>query len=150
MCRLFAFSFNKETCKEEKVACINSFRVLSATGSVLPMSTSGHADGWGLSVYKNEAVVPHSYKSLLPAKDDSNCMIESFFENRTRESGLVHLRKMTVGGADIVNTHPFIDTGYSFIHNGTVSASEKLYENLSMHCEGSTDSERLFRRFFGN
>ena len=147
MCRLLAFSFNKDTCKKEKVACIDSFRMLSATGSVLPMSTPGHADGWGFSLYQDEVVMPRFYKSTLPAREDSNCKIESFFENGIRESGLVHLRKMTIGGADIVNTHPFIEDEYSFIHNGTISQTEKLYEDLSIDCKGSTDSERLFRRF---
>lgn len=147
MCRLFAFSFNKETCIEDKLACINSFRVLSTTGSVLPMSTPGHADGWGLSIYKDELIVPSCYKSTLPAAEDFHCKIESFFKSGACESGLVHLRKMTVGGASLVNTHPFVESEYSFIHNGTISQSEKLYENLSTYCEGVTDSGRLFKRF---
>ena len=147
MCRLLAFSFTPETNKEERVSCINSFKTLSTSGSVLPMSTSGHADGWGFSLYKEKRVTPFSYKSVLSAVEDSRCKVESFFDGGIYESGLVHLRKMTVGGASLVNTHPFIESEYSFVHNGTISQSEKLYENLSAYCEGSTDSERLFRRF---
>ncbi len=147
MCRLFAFSFTESTTQQEKLECLNSFRKLAVTGAVLASSESGHQDGWGISLYKHKDTTPHIYKSIAQALEDKEFKAETFFSNISLESGLAHLRKKTVGEASLLNTHPFIDGKYSFIHNGTIAKETAPYEELSALCEGATDSERLFRRF---
>ncbi len=147
MCRLFAFSFNKDTHKEERVLCLDSFRALAGSGAVLPNSTPGHADGWGLVVYKERGNAPHFYKSTLSALEDSDFEAESFLNNSIQETGLAHLRKKTVGDTSLSNTHPFVEGEYSFIHNGTVAKGDEPYARLTPLCGGCPDSERLFKRF---
>lgn len=147
MCRLFAFSFNKDTEIEEKISCINSFKKLSITGSVLNISSPGHADGWGLAVYQGSNDLPYLYKSITSAGMDNDFKAESFLLEKGEESGLIHLRKKTIGEASLVNTHPFVEGIYSFIHNGTIAQGDELYTELSSCCEGATDSERIFKRF---
>lgn len=147
MCRLLAFSFNKNTDREEKISCLNSFKELAITGEVFATSLPGHADGWGIVVYKDTEELPCLYKSITSASEDNDFKAESFFREKQRESGLAHLRKKTIGEASLVNTHPFVEGRYSFIHNGTIAKSCELYTGLSSYCEGVTDSERIFRRF---
>ena len=147
MCRLFAFSFNKDTHKEDRITCLESFKALAVTGGVLPLSTPGHADGWGLVVYKECEDAPRFYKSTLSATEDSDFKAESFLDDGLLESGLAHLRKKTVGDTSLSNTHPFIEGEYSFIHNGTVATGDEPYARLTPACHGCTDSERLFKRF---
>lgn len=147
MCRLLAFYFNTNTSREERVSCIDSFKKLSVTGSVLNTSSPGHADGWGITVYRNNEEFPYLYKSVLSAVDDNDFKTESFLSESSAESGIAHLRKKTVGETSILNTHPFVEGVYSFIHNGTISRDDELYQEVSLGCRGSTDSERIFRKF---
>lgn len=146
MCRLFAFSFHKATPKHRRISIVDSFRSLSLHGAVLPTSTVGHGDGWGMVVYDPLEKDLQKYKSVKPAHVDGEFSIDSFLNDKQHQSGLIHLRKKTVGDACIENTHPFIHDSFAFIHNGTVSHSD-AYPTLSAQCEGGTDSERLFRRF---
>lgn len=146
MCRLFAFSFNKDTEQEKRVFYINTFRQLSITGSVAVTSSPGHADGWGIAVYE-ENKEPYVYKSIVSAALDTDFVPSAFLKAKIAESGLVHLRKKTVGGTTIQNTHPFTEKKYSFIHNGTVAKGDEPYAVLTKECAGDTDSERLFRHF---
>ena len=54
----------------------------------------------------------------------------------------VHVRRATVGGLTLENTHPFTLGGLSFGHNGTVID----YPLLGVtDARGETDSEHLFR-----
>ncbi len=146
MCRLFAFSFNKDTKKDHRVFCVNSFKSLSLHGAVLPTSVPGHGDGWGIVVYPRTENVAPFYKSVDPAHLDQLHKTDLFFEEGISQSGLIHLRKKTVGDTSLSNTHPFVEGAYSFIHNGTICHAD-AYPELAPLCAGGTDSERLFRRF---
>ena len=146
MCRLLAFSFQKDTSKDSRVSFVESFKSLSLHGAVLPASIPGHSDGWGLTVYSASGNVPRCHKSVNSAHFDETFNGGLFFNKGIPESGLIHLRKKTVGDAILQNTHPFIDGVFSFIHNGTLSHKES-YPTLAYSCEGNTDSERLFKRF---
>ncbi len=146
MCRLFAFSFCDKTTKESRVRYVNLFKALSLHGAVLPSSVPGHMDGWGISAYYNHTVQPECYKSTSPAHLDIFFNENSFFSNRTFVSGVAHIRKKTVGDTLLVNTHPFVSSQYSFIHNGNIDSID-FYSGLSKDCDGQTDSERLFKRF---
>ena len=149
MCRLFAFSFHADTVNNSKHSFVDSFIKLSEHGAVLPTSSPGHHDGWGIVSYSSSKDIAVHYKSVSSAHCDTQFRSDVLFKDSNSRSGLVHLRKKTVGETLIENTHPFVDGVYSFIHNGTISHSG-TYANLSAVCEGATDSERLFRRFFGN
>lgn len=150
MCRLFAFSFTKETRLAEKIDAVHAFRLLSLSGSVPRTITPGHGDGWGIAVYGEGENVPHVYKSILSSADDADTTPLSFFTEGRAESGLAHLRKKTVGENALENTHPFIEGRFSFIHNGTIAKGDGPYPQLASTCEGNTDSERLFRKFLEN
>ena len=147
MCRLLAFAFNNDTDREEKISCINSFKKLAITGGVLDRSSPGHADGWGITVYQEKNTIPFLYKSARSAAEDIDGISESFLSEKKYESGLAHLRKQTVGEVSLLNAHPFVEGHFSFIHNGTIGKDKDTYPELSSFCNGSTDSERVFRRF---
>lgn len=61
---------------------------------------------------------------------------------------VAHIRKKTVGGTSLANTHPFRRGDFVFAHNGTVHALEQIVARTSAaqaaRIEGDTDSERLF------
>lgn len=147
MCRLFAFSFTENTGQQEKIEYLNYFRSLSVTGNVLDTSSPGHMDGWGVVVYKDNQNLPLLHKSVSSALDDIDFVPTSFLTERSNESGLMHLRKKTVGEVSVHNSHPFTEGKYAFIHNGTIRRDGETYSFLSSKCNGSTDSERIFRRF---
>jgi glutamine amidotransferase len=148
MCRLFAFSFNNTTQESDKLSYLKSFRELAHRGAVLDSTKKGHEDGWGLVVYENNTPLPVLYKSTECSLIDTDFSPTQFLKEKSSQSGLVHLRKKTVGEASIANTHPFVSGAYSFIHNGTIAHGEKEpYQELEMICDGVTDSERLFKKF---
>lgn len=147
MCRLLAFSFDENTCKRDKIDCVANFRKLACDGMVPKGMEKGHVDGWGLSVYGDDGGSPFIYKSIFKADEDVDFVGGEFFKNDTKQSGLAHLRKKTIGETSLENTHPFTEGIYSFIHNGTVERGEGPYEELAPLCKSVTDSERLFRKF---
>lgn len=145
MCRLFAFSFTDTTDEERRVSLLNSFRDLAISGTVLNASSPGHSDGWGTAIYTGEGLVPAIYKSTLGATHDVVFEPKKVLQSGVPQTGLVHLRKKTVGETSLLNTHPFVEENYSFIHNGTVD--ENTHNDVAHTCIGNTDSERLFRKF---
>ncbi len=146
MCRLFAFSFQGDTTKDSKVSLVDSFKALAHSGAVLPKSSPGHQDGWGMAIYSNDDSKILNHKSISSAHLDNTYAGDLFFKDRIPQSGLMHLRKKTVGEILLENSHPFIHNQCSFIHNGTISQRE-VYPSLASLCNGVTDSERVFRRF---
>jgi glutamine amidotransferase len=54
------------------------------------------------------------------------------------------LRRATLGGLTLVNTHPFVMGEYSFAHNGTVIRYPKLLDPGVAKPQGDTDSEHVF------
>ena len=147
MCRLLAFSFRENTHKQNRLDLLDSFRELACTGIVPRGLPLGHHDGWGLSVYSQKEDGPISYKSVSSALHDEDFIPSEFIKDEISQSGLVHLRKKSVGEKSILNTHPFVEGEFSFIHNGTVEKGDGPYKELSSLCVGETDSEKLFRKF---
>lgn len=146
MCRLFAFSFQNSTQEEKRIQYLSIFKELSISGAVLNKNNPGHMDGWGAATYKRDTLFPSVYKSIIPASNDQEFLDKDIFKNGIPETGVVHLRKKTVGEATLPNTHPFVQEEYSFIHNGTIG-TDCPYSEFSEECQGVTDSERLFRKF---
>jgi predicted glutamine amidotransferase len=147
MCRLLTFSFKENTNKQDRIECINAFRKLARSGMVPTTIESGHGDGWGLALYKEDEESLNIYKSVAAADVDQEFSGDSFFKEGIGQSGLAHLRKKTVGETSLENTHPFVEGVYSFIHNGTVAKGDGPYTELTSVCQSATDSERLFRKF---
>ncbi len=147
MCRLLAFSFKANTNKQDRIDLVSSFKKLATIGMVPTSIEKGHRDGWGISLYDEDNPLPRVYKSVSQGDKDGKFLANEFFKNYLTQSGLVHLRKKTVGETSVVNTHPFVRGIYSFIHNGTVERGDGPYKELALLCESATDSERLLEKF---
>ena len=69
---------------------------------------------------------------------------------------VAHVRRATVGGTTIENTHPFSYGKWIFAHNGTVPNFLKVRDRmlpeidsmLANDIKGTTDSEHIFSFFF--
>ena len=56
----------------------------------------------------------------------------------------MHVRRATLGGLSLENTHPFCLGNYSFAHNGTVLGYRALLRDGVNTPAGDTDSEAMF------
>lgn len=112
--------------------------LLEAENSVLRQSER-HDSGWGCTYYRSG--VPVTRRFPVAAHAD-----EGFTEATTAEGELivVHVRRATVGGLCLENTHPFTEGPYSYCHNGTIIKATLLEPLASRRPAGTTDSERFF------
>ena len=101
-----------------------------------------HDSGWGMAVYRRtNGEDPTLVRFPEAAHGDDG------FDRATRLRGRIfnaHLRRATLGGLTLVNTHPFVLAEYSFSHNGTVIRYPDLIEPGVSRPMGETDSEALF------
>jgi predicted glutamine amidotransferase len=101
-----------------------------------------HDSGWGMAVYRRaEGGQPKCVRFPQAAYTDDE------FEQATRMEGRifnVHVRRATLGGLTLENTHPFCLGNYSFGHNGTVIDYPRLIEPGANTPVGQTDSEAVF------
>ena len=101
-----------------------------------------HADGWG-------AAFRIGKDWHLERRTSCAARCSDYERLAAIESRLVvaHIRKKTVGGLSLANTHPFRRGDFVFAHNGTVHAIDQIVARTSrdqLACvEGDTDSERL-------
>jgi predicted glutamine amidotransferase len=101
-----------------------------------------HDSGWGMAVYERaDGGVPELVRFPEAAGDGEG--FESATELRGRIFN-VHVRRATMGGLTLVNTHPFTMGNYSFCHNGTVIDYRRLLEPTVPRPLGETDSEVVF------
>ena len=86
-----------------------------------------HDSGWGMAVYEraegNEPELVRFPGGRLLGRRSSSAATEM----RGRIFN-VHVRRATLGGLTLVNTHPFCLGNYSFGHNGTVISYPRLIE----------------------
>jgi predicted glutamine amidotransferase len=130
MCRLFGAAAS---------APINvRFELLESDNSVLRQSER-HDSGWGCVFYRDHE--PTVRRFPVAAHEDAG-----FTEATTAEGDLivVHVRRATVGGLSLANTHPFTDGPYSYCHNGTILKAAQLEPLARRRPAGDTDSERFF------
>jgi len=105
-----------------------------------------HGDGWGVAWSTGEDVAVRKHTDAAVYSPD----FAHWTHQEPADLGLVHLRWATLGleVADH-NTHPFLDRGMAFAHNGSVrppSALDALLTpELRAAMAGNTDSERYFR-----
>lgn len=101
-----------------------------------------HDSGWGMAVYRTtDGEQPQRVRFPQPAVAGEE--LERAMELRGRIFN-VHVRRATLGGLTLVNTHPFLLGNYSFGHNGTVIAYPRLLEPGVPVPAGETDSEAIF------
>jgi len=101
-----------------------------------------HDSGWGMAVYERaEGGQPTLVRFPRAAHEDEG------FERSTHLRGRifnVHVRRATLGGLTLANTHPFRLGNYTFAHNGTVISYPRLIEPGMCPPAGETDSEAVF------
>ena len=101
-----------------------------------------HDSGWGMAVYRRAGGEdPDLVRFPEAAYSDGE------FRRATSMRGRIfnaHIRRATMGGLTLVNTHPFLMSEYSFAHNGTVIRYPTLRDRAASPPLGDTDSEHLF------
>jgi len=86
------------------------------------------------------------HKGTAPAADDAR-----FRDLAAQSRGhllVAHIRQKTVGPTRLENTHPFVNDGWVFAHNGTIQQQDGLRAGCSgrrlREITGDTDSELFF------
>jgi predicted glutamine amidotransferase len=101
-----------------------------------------HDSGWGIAAYKRgEGEEPTCMRFPEAAFQDDG------FPEATSLRGRIfnaHVRRATMGGLVMENTHPFCLGPYSFGHNGTVLHFPRLLEYGVQPPKGNTDTEHFF------
>ncbi|OBI39354.1 class II glutamine amidotransferase [Mycobacterium colombiense] len=138
MCRLFGLHAGTH-------ACTATFWLLDAPDSLAQQSRR-NPDGSGLGVF-DEQGQPHLYKEPIAAWQDAKFATEA--HRMTGTTVIAHVRYATTGSLDIRNTHPFLQDGRIFAHNGVLEGLDILDERLREVGTddlvlGDTDSERVF------
>jgi len=136
MCRLFALHAGRRDVRAE-------FWMLEAPTS-LAVQSEVNADGFGIAALSAD-------DALLLIRNPVQASADRLYRGVAREAEacqfLVHLRYANTGRTSLSNTHPFLQDGRLFAHNGVVGDLERLERRLGEHramVSGDTDSERLF------
>ncbi len=137
MCRLFGLHAGTPVSA--------TFWLLDAPDSLAEQSRR-NPDGTGLGFF-DPAGRPVVDKQPMAAWRDTE------FARRARAvtatTVLAHVRYASTGGPDVANTHPFLQDGRLFAHNGVVEGLDLLDARLAESgaldlVSGQTDSERVF------
>ena len=103
-------------------------------------------DGTGLGVFDAQGR-PQIHKQPIAAWQDAKFATEA--HRMTGTTFIAHVRYATTGSLDVHNTHPFLQDGRIFAHNGVVEGLDVLDARLREVGTddlvlGQTDSERVF------
>lgn len=145
MCRLYAMHANEPT----RVEC----GLVKAQNALMVQSESdmqgyAHGHGWGVADYPDG--VPMIEKQVWAAFHGEH------FSRKAAEvyarTVVAHVRRATVGGTSLENTHPFHCGHWIFAHNGTVPNFDEVREKMMPQIDwrhrdkilGTTDSEHVF------
>ncbi|SJM59095.1 class II glutamine amidotransferase [Gulosibacter sp. 10] len=143
MCRLLAYAAPRETTVSEVIG--------EANAGAFQHMTSVHNDGWGtawLAAGPGEDVPEvESLRISTPGQHDP--LLASALGQDASLARLVHLRLATDDHKRTkVNTHPFLEEGIAFAHNGSIIPVERFEDLLDPaayeRVEGTTDSELYF------
>lgn len=107
-----------------------------------------HSDGWGIGFYPDGK--PDLVRRHTAAHAD--IFFSTTVERVFAKTVVAHVRRATVGGASLENTHPFSWENWTFAHNGTITGFDRIRRDLESetlsdlrkHRRGSTDSEAAF------
>jgi predicted glutamine amidotransferase len=138
MCRLFGLHAGTR-------ACTATFWLVDAPDSLSEQSRR-NPDGTGLGVFDANGQ-PQLYKEPIAAWQDADFATEAHRTSGT--TFIAHVRYATTGSLDVRNTHPFLQDGRIFAHNGVLEGLDVLDERLREVGTddlvlGQTDSERVF------
>lgn len=138
MCRLFGLHAGRRVVTA-------TFWLLDAPDNLAAQSRR-NPDGTGLGVF-GATGQPVLLKQPMAAWDDRPFHSEA--NTMTGTTFLAHVRYATTGVLDEANTHPFLQDGRMFAHNGVVEDLDLLDDRLRAEgvlelVGGQTDSERVF------
>ena len=144
MCRLFGLHAGTHVCTA-------TFWLLNAADSLAEQSRK-NPDGTGLGVF-DEHGRPEVHKEPIAAWQDTEFAGEA--HRLTGTTFIAHVRYATTGSLDVRNTHPFLQDGRIFAHNGVVQGLDDIDERLrelgtADLVLGQTDSERVFALITGS
>ncbi|HEV2075618.1 MAG TPA: class II glutamine amidotransferase [Thermoleophilaceae bacterium] len=133
MCRIFG-------CVASEPASIRH-ELLSAENPLIRQSEH-HDSGWGMAVYPHaDGGAPHCVRFPEAAHRDGDFRWATELRGRIFNA---HVRRATMGGLTVENTHPFCLGDYSFCHNGTIIEFPRLLRPGVRRPAGDTDSEHFF------
>src|SRR3954466_2361188 len=136
MCRLFGLHGGRERVR-------SCFWLLEAPQS-LAVQSRCQPDGYGIGTFGEDGT-PGVDRGVVAAFKD-----EAFAQQARQECSrtyVVHLRYASTGPVALRNSHPFVQDGRLFAHNGVVEGLADLEEYLGEDralVQGDTDSERVF------
>jgi len=144
MCRLFGLHAGRH-------ACTATFWLLNAPDSLSEQSRR-NPDGTGLGVF-DEHGQPQLHKEPMAAWRDAEFATDA--HHLTGTTFIAHVRYATTGSLDVHNTHPFLQDGRLFAHNGVLEGLDAIDERLREFGTddlvlGQTDSERVFALITGS
>ena len=150
MCRLYAMHASEPTRVECSLVKSQNALMEQSKGD---MQGYAHGHGWGVADYPNGS--PMVEKQVWAAFHG-----EHFSRKAARvyaRTVVAHVRRATVGGTSIENTHPFHHGRWIFAHNGTVPNFDQVRAKMLDHIDplhrseikGTTDSEHIFRYLIG-
>lgn len=101
-----------------------------------------HDSGWGMAAYeRTDGAAPRLVRFPKAAYSDEEFVAATGARGRIFN---VHVRRATMGGLSLENTHPFTLGNYSYCHNGTILSYPRLLEPGVAPPSGDTDSEHFF------
>ncbi|MBU9766435.1 class II glutamine amidotransferase [Mycobacterium sp. TNTM28] len=138
MCRLFGLHAGRQLVPA-------TFWLLDAPDNLAAQSRR-NPDGTGLGFFGVDGA-PVLHKEPVAAWRDSQFATEA--HDVTATTFIAHVRYASTGALDVANTHPFLQDGRIFAHNGVVEGLEALDDRLhelgvADLVGGQTDSERVF------
>jgi len=147
MCRLYGFRATEATKVECTLVHAQNALMAQSRGDLAGLT---HTHGWGIATYDDDDS-PHVERQAWAAYHGEHFQRAAARVYAT--TVIAHIRRATVGGPRLENTHPFCEGRWTFAHNGTVPHFDRVRERLLAvisrpHREairGETDSEHLFR-----
>lgn len=138
MCRLFGLHADGHAVKA-------TFWLLQAPDNLAEQSRR-NPDGTGLGVFGPDGT-PEVRKQPIAAWRDTAFTAEA--QELAGTTFIAHVRYATTGSLEVRNSHPFLQDGRLFAHNGVVEGLDILDARLdqlgvSDLVGGETDSERVF------
>jgi predicted glutamine amidotransferase len=138
MCRLFGLHTGTHVCTA-------TFWLVDAPDSLSEQSRR-NPDGTGIGVFDTHGR-PELHKEPIAAWRDAEFATDAHQMSGT--TFIAHVRYATTGSLGVLNTHPFLQDGRIFAHNGVLEGLDILDERLrevgADHLVlGQTDSERVF------
>jgi glutamine amidotransferase len=138
MCRLFGLHADRRLVTA-------TFWLLEAPDNLVEQSRQ-NPDGTGLGIFDADGK-PVVFKQPLAAWQDHEFATEA--HKLTSTTFIAHVRYSSSAALELRNTHPFVQDGRIFAHNGVVNGLDVVDSRLRALgvadlVSGETDSERIF------